>query len=189
MHESGQISSRPHTGPSPQKVAFWKGNGTPAISPGKFRLVKFFNSIRPDECLHVLCQGDAGGDTNPNQDTNWSKNREDLRILGWWQLKDFFLIYIPKIGGFMIQFWRLAHIFFRWVGSTRFAADFLVFGRIRMASLIRFRRMHWTTRTSYTKRGEDMKMTRTSDEKWRGAPLTGVCLVMSKWAMDNHFPY
>ena len=28
----GQISSRPHTTDLPQKVAFWKGNGTPKIS-------------------------------------------------------------------------------------------------------------------------------------------------------------
>ena len=27
--KSGQISSRPHTTDFPQKVAFWKGNGTP----------------------------------------------------------------------------------------------------------------------------------------------------------------
>ena len=29
---SGQISSRPHTTDFPQKVTFWKGNGTPKIS-------------------------------------------------------------------------------------------------------------------------------------------------------------
>ena len=46
-HGSGQIRSRPHTGPwAPKKVAVWKGNGTPAIS-GKSRLVKYY-SIWPD---------------------------------------------------------------------------------------------------------------------------------------------
>ena len=40
---SGQIIA---TNPprSPQNVAFWKGNGTPAIS-GKSRLVKYYNLL------------------------------------------------------------------------------------------------------------------------------------------------
>ena len=44
----GQIRSRPISNRPislPQKVAFWKGNGTPAIS-GKSRLVKYFNLAR-----------------------------------------------------------------------------------------------------------------------------------------------
>ena len=41
---SGQISSRPHTTDFPKNGAFWKGNGTPAIS-GKSRLVKYYTPV------------------------------------------------------------------------------------------------------------------------------------------------
>ena len=58
MHESDQISSRPHTGPSPQKVSVLEGK-CPAISPGNFGWLIFFIPFD---------QGDTGGDTNPNQD-------------------------------------------------------------------------------------------------------------------------
>ena len=42
IYQSGQISSRPHTTDFPQKIAFWKGNGTP-----------YFREIQVDERLLV----------------------------------------------------------------------------------------------------------------------------------------
>ena len=51
---SGRIISRPH-GPTKktQNAAFWKGNGTPAIS-GKSRLVKYYFIWR-DGWMFWLC--------------------------------------------------------------------------------------------------------------------------------------
>ncbi len=103
----------------------------------------------------------------------WSfKNREVFFwILGGGNSK-IFEFFILKIGGFMIQFDRLAFLFFRWVGSIRFPtllAQPAAGGSEWHPWFASGGCTEWPGPA--TQKGGGEKMTRTSDEEWRGAPL------------------